>query len=347
MELGTILIAGTPQPNKAGHLLHGPGTHRRPPLTGNYPVVFWDLLGKSVIQRTIDHLRAAGSQLAAVVVREESLEAGESPWEKVFLDYARNGVERIFLISLEAYCEFPVDDVVRFHRSSQSQVTNVLDEQGPLGISLVEAKCSDGNLGSFRNRIAALASCSSAYEFRGYSHRLAGPFDYRKLVEDALAGRCALKPIGREVRPGIWCGTGARISSSARILGPTYIGNRARVRAGAVIAPGTSVEQHSEVDCGTVIEKSSILPHTYLGPGLRVAQSIVSGSRLFHLGRNVDVELAQTGLLGRKGPSASIRVLESIGSLLGAFGAEPGSAVSTPSRTPASVDWVRSNGFFG
>ena len=346
MELGTIIIAGTPEPNKSGQLLQGPDAHRHS-LSGNYPIVFWDLLGKSIIQRSIDHLRGAGSQLASVVVTEGSPKSGEAPWEKVFLDYAKNGVERIFLVALGPYCELPVDEVVQFHRSSQSQVTNVSDEQGPLGISLVEAKCSDGDLGSFRNRLAALSSCSSTYEFRGYANRLTGLSDYRKLIEDALTGRCALKPMGQQIRPGIWCGSGARISTSARILGPAYVGNRARVRAGAVIAPSTSVEQHSEVDCGTVVENSSILPHTYLGPGLHVTQSIVSGSRLVHLGRNIEVELARTGLLGRKGPSAPVRVLEGIGSLLSAFGMGPGTPMSTPSRTPASVDWVRSNGFFG
>jgi hypothetical protein len=67
---------------------------------------------------------------------------------------------------------------------------------------------------------------------------------------------------------------------------------------------------------------------------------------LVHLGRNLDVELAATGLLGRTGPSTSLRVLEGLSSLLGSFGSGSSVGASTSSRSPASVDWARSNGFF-
>jgi hypothetical protein len=347
VELGTIIIAGAMHPNMSGQFLPGSGSRSHSSLPPSYPVALWDLLGKSVLHRIIDRIRFAGEQLVSVVPSEAASGAYAEAWERTFLEYARNGVERILLVSLGAYSEFHLDSLVDFHRSSQCQVTNVADEQGSLGISLIEAKCADGGSASLRNRLSAFSSCSSTYEFNGYSNRLADPADYRRLVQDALAGQCEIKPVGQEIRPGIWCGNGARVSALARVLAPAYIGLRTRIHAGALIASGTSIEQRSEVDCGTVVQNSSILPRTYLGPGLHVSQSVVSGSRLVHLVRKIDVELAHTGLLGRKGPSAPSRVLESLGAFFGAFGADFGPGVSTPSRTPASVDWVRSNGFFG
>ena len=347
VELGTIIIAGAVHPNTSGQLLHGTGDRSHSPVSLNYPVAFWDLLGKSVLQRIIDRLRSAGAQLVSVIAADRAFGLDEDAWERTFLEYCRNGVERILLMSLGTYSEFQLDQVLDFHRTNRCQVTNISDENGPLGISLIEAKCADGKASSLRNRLSAFSSCSSNYEFNGYANRLSDPADYRRLVQDALAGRCEIRPIGQEVRPGIWCANGARVSALARVFAPAYVGLRTRIRAGALIGPGTSIEQRSEVDCGTVVQNSSVLPRTYLGPGLHVSQSVVSGSRVVHLARKIDVELAHTGLLGRKGPSAPSRVLQSIGAFFGAFGPDFGPGVSTPSRTPASVDWVRSNGFFG
>jgi hypothetical protein len=347
VELGTIIIAGAMHPDMSGEFAPGGGGRNHSSLPRSYPVALWDLLGKSVLRRIIDRLQAAGEQLVSVVPAEGSSGVHEEAWERTFVEYARSGVERILLVSLGAYSEFQLNSLLEFHRASECQVTNLADEQGPLGISLIEAKCADGGPTSLRNRLSAFSSCSSTYEFTGYSNLLADPADYRRLVQDALAGRCEIKPVGQEIRPGIWCGNGARVSALARVLAPAYLGLRARVRAGALIASGTSIEERSEVDCGTVVQNSSVLPRTYLGPGLHVSQSVVSGSRLVHLTRKIDVELAHTGLLSRKGPNAPSRVLESLSAFFGAFGADFGPGVSTPSRTPASVDWVRSNGFFG
>jgi hypothetical protein len=349
VELGTIIIAGASHPKMPGHLLPCAARqgHTFAP-SSSYPAAFWDVLGKSVLQRSVEQLRDAGSQLVSVVSSktDDAADEGAEQWERAFFDLVRNGAERVLVISAGIYNEVDIHEFVSFHLANRSNVSNVLDERGPLGISLIEAKCADGDLRLFRNRLAAFSSCSSSYEFDGYCNRLTDPSGYRALVRDALWGRCRLKPDGREVSPGVWCASGARVSASAQIVGPAYVGLRARVRAGALIAPGTAIEQRSEVDCGTVVENSSILPRSYLGPGLHVSQSVVSGSRLFHLTRNIDVELAETGLLGRKGPSTRMRVLESLGSLLGGFGITSSVGASTSSRTPASVDWARSNGFF-
>lgn len=345
MELGVIILPGN-TPSKANSQVPSNGGGRTNALA-NYPVAYWNLLGESILQRTVRRLREAGARLITVHYQDQKTDDGkDSGWEKTFLEYVRTGAERVLLISLDAYAEFDLDHILRFHHQAQCPVTHVADADGPLGISVIEGKCVAEDAAQFRRRLSAFTSCSATYEFTGYVSRLRGASEYRELVQHALAGVCQARPVGKEIRPGVWIGDWARISSKARLLGPCYVGAHSKVRAGALVARQAAIEQNCEIDCGTVVENSSILPRTYLGPGLHVSNSVVSGSRLVHLGRNLDVELGETGLLGRTGPSASLRVLESLGSLFGNFGSEASYDLSTPSRAPASVEWVRSNGFF-
>jgi len=343
VELGTIIVTGQSHA-KSSPLPRGNGNFARNP-SGNSPLVYWDILGRSVLQRTIQRLRESGIELISVLNNEETSGKSQAePWEKAVLEYTRGGVERILLISLGAYTEIDFPELLRWHSESRCPVTNVSDEQGPLGISVIDTKAlAEGS--RLRSRLSALSSCSSSYEFSGYSNRLETPADYRRLALHGLAGMCQLVPVGTQVRPGIWTSDGARVSKSARILGPAYIGAGSRVRAGALIAGGSSIERNCDIDCGTVIENSSILPKTYLGPGLHVSQSVVNGSWLTHLGRNLEVELAETNLLGWAGNRASRRILETLGSLF-TFKTEPAPPLSTPSRAPASLDYVRSQSFF-
>jgi hypothetical protein len=349
VELGTIIITGNNQPKNSGQISRSNGTRNSSTLSASsYPIAFWDLLGHSVLQRTIERLRRAGVELISVFNNEESVASishGE-PWEKAVLEQARNGVEHILLITLGAYSEFDLDDLIRFHLENDCRVTNVSDGQEPLGITLMESKCVAHHRTPLRSRLTALVSCSCNYEYTGFANRLASPADYRQLVQDALAGRCEIKPIGTEIQPGIWIAEWARIPRSVRVLGPCYVGAHTRIRPGALICPGTALERQCEIDCGTIVENSTILPSTYLGPGLHVSNCLISGSRLIHLNRSLDVELGDTGLLGWTQNPTSLRMLAALGSLF-SFAGAPAWRVPTPSRAPASLDYIRGNGYLG
>lgn len=347
MELGTIIVVGHNQAKNSSPV-HSHGTRKLSSfLLAERPIVFWDLIGQSVLERTIDRLRGFGVELISVFHYGgyDGNEAQVDLWDKTVLDYARSGVKRILLISLGAYSELDLLDFLRFHSESRSPVTNVVDDRGPLGITLIESKCAYADGAPPSSRLPALLSCSSTYEYSGYSNRLAHSADYRQLAEHALRGLCDIRPVGQEVSPGVWVGEGARIHGSVRILGPSYIGAHSKIRSGSLIASGTTIERQCEIDCGTVVARASILPRTYLGPGLYVSQSIVCGTKLVHLGRNLSLELSETGLLSHLGNPASRRILETLGSFL-AFGQGSDVRLSTPSRAPASLDCVRSNGFF-
>ena len=138
----------------------------------------------------------------------------------------------------------------------------------------------------------------SDYLTTGYVNRLADARDLRRLVADAFQGRCAIRPRGREVKPGVWIDDGARVHRSARIVAPAYIGRGTRVRAAALVTRFSNLERRCLVDYGTAIEDSSVLPYTHVGRGLDVAHAVVEGSRLVNLSRNVAVTIRDANLIG-------------------------------------------------
>jgi hypothetical protein len=98
-------------------------------------------------------------------------------------------------------------------------------------------------------------------------------------------------------------------------VAPAFIGAHAKIRALALITRGSVVEHHAEVDCGTVVENSSILPFTRVGAGLDVMHSVVGFRRLTHLLRNVEVEISDAKFIGMAPLSALSRLAGSTAAL--------------------------------
>lgn len=257
-----------------------------------------EVLGQSIVGRTVTRLQAAGVNAVSVVS-----EAGMSPAAcrrfvpQVLLQQAKKGFARVLLVRLGAYAEVDFADLLRFHHNAGATVTRVCDAQGPLDIWALDAAPEAQSALSLDP--PSDAGTPSTYLTSGYVNRLTSARDLRLLVADAFLGRCALRPRGREIRPGVWIDDGARVHRSARIVAPAYIGRGARVRASALITRFSNVERRCLVDYGTAIEDSSLLPHTYVGRGLDVAHAVVDGNRLVNLSRNVAVTIEDANILGR------------------------------------------------
>jgi hypothetical protein len=54
---------------------------------------------------------------------------------------------------------------------------------------------------------------------------------------------------------------------------------------------------------GTILERASVLPDTYIAPGLRVRNAVVDGTRFEHLDQNVTVDLGPVALTAKRNPS--------------------------------------------
>jgi hypothetical protein len=341
VEIGVILVTGESPSGKTGKLpKQSKGGNAFESGSSGDSFAHWDLLGRSVLARTIDRFKATGLKLISVVAEgpKERESSKIAPWEKTLRDYVRNGVRQTLVITATRYTEVDVAEVIAFHRQTSSAVTNVANEEGPLGITLIDSKCAMGGDHPISSRLPAFAACSSTYEYTGYVNHLSTAAEYRELIHRVLTGQCIIRPLGREVKPHVWVADGARIHRSVRLVAPTYVGAHSQIHAGALLA-ATSVERDSEIDCGTVAQCCSILPHTYIGPGLHVSHSLVNGTRLLHLGRALDIELGETGLIRNIGSDGSSRVFEGLGSLLqSTFRRERPEDAPTPAQAAASLE---------
>ena len=100
---------------------------------------------------------------------------------------------------------------------------------------------------------------------------------YRELLANSNA---AAQLTMREVTPGVWISTKARVSKDALIQGPAWIGPNASVREGSQIGPNSIIEPGAFIDSHTVVEESWIGPDTYVGPAMNVQHSLAWGDGL-------------------------------------------------------------------
>lgn len=251
-----------------------------------------EVLGHSIVERTIARLHCAGIKAVSVVNESALSEAvGRRFIPEVLLKQAQKGFGELLLMRLGAYAEVDIAELLDFHHDAGTVATRVSDADGPLDFWVLNTAP-----GAQRGLDLDSPSC---YLTPGYVNRLTGARDLRRLVVDAFLGRCEIRPRGREQKPGVWIDDGARIHRSARVVAPAYIGRGSRVRASALITGFSAVERRCVVDYGTVVEDSSMLPYTYVGKGLEVAHAVVDGKHLVNLSRNVALTIEDRKIADR------------------------------------------------
>ena len=272
------------------------GTHsvRIPEEAGSGPMSFGSsrkpILGNDVLKSWADRVRGLG-------VRSLWLASGGRDGKvdgPTLAKFMRQGVERLLLIKLKSYAEMDLADLLRFHSDRGNPITQAEDAQGELGVCLLDRialhSAADENAG-----LQAGDCGQTPYQFNGYAKRILSATERQELVGDGLTGACAMKPMGTQIRDKVWVGEGVKIAPTARVIGPVYIGARTTIGAGATVGPFSSVEHDCVVDCGTTVEQSTVLPHSYLAPGLLIRNSQVDGRHLEHLrwGAVADLQPAQ------------------------------------------------------
>jgi hypothetical protein len=302
---------------------------------GGVPIGFLDVLGDTVLGRAITRLQRFGiSGMALVsetptalpyardVVRPDiswTQTSRENFWraaENAFVDLAQAGAELVLVVRVGAYAEIDFEELIQFHLDKGCRVASAEDADGvSLDILSISASRRNDAAFLFRHELRQFRTPCENYVFRGYINRLENAADLRRLTMDAFLGNVAFKPIGTEIRPGVWAGEGARIHKLARVLAPAFIGDYAKVRARAVITRGSSISHHAEVDCGTVVESSNVLPYACVGAGLDVTHSVVGFSHIANLRRNVEIEINDPKLISMTPVYAPARALGSALSL--------------------------------
>ncbi|MCU1333155.1 MAG: putative mannose-phosphate guanyltransferase [Candidatus Angelobacter sp.] len=299
------------------------------------PLATLDVAGKSALQRMAERLQQYGiSSVSAVVegaapvgVRNFGLPSDvscvsvstERFWrtaESVFNDMAQSGAELVVLIRLGAFVEADFEKLIQFHLDRKERVTQMASDTQKLEIFCISASRRNDAASLFRTQLAHCRSECPLLQHEGYLNSLANPRDLRQFAIDILIRQTQTCPTGKEIKPGVWTAAGAMIEKGARVLAPAFVGSMARIRSGAVITRCSSIERHAEIDCGTVVENSTVLPYSYVGAGLDLAHSVAGMGRIVNLHRDVSVTIVDTKLISSIPVASGKRLITSAAEVL-------------------------------
>ncbi len=83
-----------------------------------------------------------------------------------------------------------------------------------------------------------------------------------------------------EHQDGIFLGRDVRIGKHVTLIAPAVIGHDTIVMDGCRIGPGTMIDSRCFIDESAIVEESMIQAGTYVGNGVKISQSSVSGNRV-------------------------------------------------------------------
>jgi len=286
---------------------------------GGVPIAYLDVLGLPVVERVLRRLRHFGisettlisdvpavsacfAGPAALDQRVRRIEvAGEQFWNTAghtFQEYAEHGADLVIALRVGPYVEVDYEELIQHHLDHRCAVSMAVDADNfSLDLFVLNASGRLDARELFHSHLQHLRRECKPFQVTGYVNRLHSAADLRRMGADGLLARNAVRPEGMEVKPGVFVGRGARVHRKARVVAPAFIGAFAKVRALALITRGSVLEHHAEVDCGTVVENSSLLPFTRLGAGLDVMHSVVGFRHLAHLARNVEVQISDAKIV--------------------------------------------------
>lgn len=315
MHLSAILVTGkrASSPSSSSSTLDGP-SHRQRREPEPVPLACVEILGQSVLDRTVARLKRAGvgnifviassgctslpETRSAKITVAEKLRERWSAAERTLRKQAQRGIRTVLLAELGAYAEFNLAAALEFHQAQGQAVTPLCDSEGPLGYWLVEtawiASRPDFRLPFAGNEMLGRLA---PYLVKEPVNRMANARDLRRLVVDAFLGRCSITPPGREIKPGVWIDEGVRLHRTARLVAPAYLGRNAAVQPAAVITRFSNLERHCQVGEGSVVAHASVLPHTVIGRGLDVSAAVVEGCEFADLRRNITLRIPDPNLL--------------------------------------------------
>jgi NDP-sugar pyrophosphorylase family protein len=286
-----------------------------PDSSGTAPLACTEILGQSMLDRTVQRLRRANADPITVLVddRIDQFQIAVDQSHLIQLSWVRDAwvaaqeviqvyhdlqVESTLFAASNVYAELDLAEAVHFHQERHEPVTRIRDDSGPLDSWII----ASGEWSQSQDLRRALSGGhESWYVFGGYVNRLAHPRDLRRLVVDSFNSRCQVRPIAVERRPGVWIAEDAHVNPKARIVAPVFIGAGSKIEDQCLITRCSNVERNSEVDCGTVVEDSSVLSDSYVGIGLEITHSVVDGSTLYNLRHDVTVEIADHDLIRPRG----------------------------------------------
>ena len=281
------------------------------------PLGLLDVAGRSALDRLAERLQFQGvSRVTAIIEGNPALAAcaitlpqgiehqaapADRFWrmsESAFNDLGQGSTDVVLLIRLGAYLELDVEKLVQCHLEGRRRVTRAVREGAPLDVFCVYGSRRNDAASIFRSRFAGCRGEWTPFPHESYLNALADSRDLRQLAVDMLTLKTETRPSGKEIRPGVWVAARAEIEKGARLVAPVFVGSAARIRAGAVVTRCATIEHHAAVDCGTVVENSTLLPYSSVGAGLDLAHSVAGMGQIANLRRGTIVEVSDASLFG-------------------------------------------------
>ncbi|HEX6469316.1 MAG TPA: mannose-1-phosphate guanyltransferase [Streptosporangiaceae bacterium] len=115
----------------------------------------------------------------------------------------------------------------------------------------------------------------------GYWEDVGTHESYLKAQADMLSGKIDVEVDGFEVSPGVWVAEGAEVDQEAVLKGPLYIGDYAKVEAGAELREYTVLGSNVVVKEGAFLHRAVIHDNVFIGPSTNLRGCVI--------GKNTDV----------------------------------------------------------
>src|SRR5262245_6409487 len=119
------------------------------------------------------------------------------------------------------------------------------------------------------------------YVADGYWEDVGTHESYLKAQADMLSGKVDIEPDGFEVSPGVWVAEGAEVDAEAVLKGPLYIGDYAKVEAGAELREFTVLGSNVVVKEGAFLHRAVVHDNVFIGPSTNLRGCVV--------GKNTDI----------------------------------------------------------
>jgi hypothetical protein len=346
VRIGVIVsLTEVSEPAEAAGKGGSPGVSAGTLLPG-FSCMLVDVLGRSILERTLDRLTAVTHTQPTIIVESPpvaglfpcgDITPNSSPaaWENAIGGHIISGAHHLLMIRLNTYTDLDFGELLQSHIDSHNSLTRVYGLTGALDIAAVDANSLRDSAATYCQALSRIGLRQKRFLYRGYLKNLGCPRQLRHLVEDGLLGVSGLKPVGIEMRPGVWYGAGARVHSSAMIHAPAFIGMKTHISASCTIDRASAIEHDCVVDYKSTIRQSCLLQNTRIGINLNVRNSIVFNNKLLHLDRGVEIKCSDPRLIGVTSRPAAVSS-NLVASLQHRRGFQE-SVAPTPTKLPAAA----------
>ncbi len=137
-------------------------------------------------------------------------------------------------------------------------------------------------------RLLARGAPLFGYVADGYWEDVGTHESYLAVQADVLSGRVAVDLDAFELSPGVWVAEGAVVDPDAVLKGPLYIGDYAKVEAGAELREYTVLGSNAVVREGAFLHRAVVHDNVYVGPGVHLRGCVIGKNSDLMTGARVE-----------------------------------------------------------